>query len=306
MNMASIAEESEDFDLSFISNCGVQSGARSSRFTCKLDTPLVLDKTYKWDVGLSKLSLSRLISLFSNDDPDSRTISFAWSGKKRMSSNILGKVSIVVPVQFSIWDPQSLLMFLRQHPSLKKVTSTSVGSDQAELIDLNSVIRIRFDVSTQHFQFCVKRDNPVGAVSAEISFKTNPKSPLKNNISAVMGAKDINRCEACRWSTFPYPAEILSQVSYMNMKCSLTRDGSLGLYPLAYWMSQDHWHKEDETCLILVKEFIKPHYHPVSVNIFSNVSFALTNHVGQELFISPDSAPTTLELSFKRTARAIP
>jgi hypothetical protein len=100
------------------------------------------------------------------------------------------------------------------------------------------------------------------------------------------------------YTRFPRPLDIVHHVQFMDIRCDLTRDKSLGLYPILAWMTAD-----DTDSAVLCKTIKKPLYCPVSADsTIQAITISLQNKQGNPLTFADSSAPTVIELSFKRLA----
>ena len=271
----------DDFEISLFSNRKNLPGAAPNKFTCTLDPPVLLDPTFKWDVGISKMSMSTCVKLLGSYSKNAHLTFEGYKGRKMVC-----EFTLTLPMDFSVWRPEDLLYSIRQSEEYTRVYI----SEKKTYVDFNSCFKLAHEQSTGKFKGLVIPNND--ASITEIIIRCNHP-----HLQKCLGMEEAISCQSDRYTTFPEPAQILHMCSYMQVKCSLCH--SLGLFPLAAWMM-------DRSLPMVDRTFTRPIYKDCHTTSFNDIAVELVNQRGDCLEIAPGGAPTSLELTFKRTGIHVP
>ena len=190
----------------------------------------------------------------------------------------------------------------------KNVQRTRLIAQEYIVVDLNTIFMFEWDKTTRKVSIRLRPgENAVDADSCEMWVMGAKGSAERPNLGDLIGGRKTNGWNMLAANTessnsFPYPANMLRNISYMDVRCSLAgtdglqSSGTLGIYPLASWVSTGR----NKSSPIVNRQIRKIHYFPCRFNTFSVITVRLVNNHGVTLRIDPKMPPTSIVLSFKR------
>lgn len=279
--------KSTDFEITLSSNHGAEPGSTANHYTCTQNPPIELDSTFKWDVGVKRISCSRQINLLGQYNKNA-TLHIRGYRYKRLIIN----VTLHFPENFTAWNPHEFLKMLctmREYCHMPRLGSI-------RLVDFNDCFRLIFEESTRKFKGLVLYPNPARISIVKIS-SIHPQLCRCFGITSStfsFGTK--------KYKPFPGPVDLFHEVQFMDLRCDVLDDESLGLHPLLAWMLEEE-EEEEEDRGMLNKTIKRPFYRPCPPHTIHKLSVWFQNERGHFLTFGPNAAPTSVQLSFKRCGK---